>query len=188
MTYHISKTADRVLFFFMSMVFIFISFLCGSPKVSTVDTHFEIWYEKLPACPCENPDKNGVQLNDGWAKDKGEIGKYHKGADECFRSYPPITTREGESGQQCCYDSSKKLITHGSGAGTPDMESTCDGEDTNGIMTLRYRGVLAHYNKDVKPWDEHGGIDSGWVWYNQLWKPNNINGCTMNPVNLKKNN
>ncbi|MBD0284205.1 MAG: hypothetical protein ICV79_02140, partial [Flavisolibacter sp.] len=26
------------------------------------------WYKQLPDCPCSNPDGNGVQLGDGWAK------------------------------------------------------------------------------------------------------------------------
>lgn len=149
---------------------------CNSAKKSNGDT-IEVWYNKLPACPCENPDKNGVNLNDGWAKDRGDIGKYHKGANECFRSYPAVSTSEGESGQQCCYDSNGKLIAEGRSAGTPDKESTCDGEDAEGVMTVRYRGLLGHYKKDVKPWEEMGGVDSGWVKYNLLWKPDNRNKC-----------
>lgn len=141
-----------------------------------------VWYEKLPDCPCENPDYKKVNLNDGWAKDAGDISKYHKGANECFRSYPPIKTSEGTSGQQCCYDAQGKLITEGSGAGTPDKEATCKGEDEKGIMRYRYEGIFDHYRKDVSPWEKYGGINEGWKKYNELWKPNNANGCPLNKV------
>lgn len=159
--------------------FVFLSFSnyhCNSSKSRNTQT-IGIWHDKLPACPCENPDKNGVQINDGWAKDKGDINKYHKGATECFRSYPPVQTNEGDSGQQCCYDANGNLITAGSGAGTPDKESTCNGEDGQGTMSVRLQGILGHYKKDVKPWEELGGADSGWVKYNLLWKPDNRNKC-----------
>jgi AMOP domain len=146
------------------------------------------WYDTLPSCPCENPDKNGVQLNDGWAKDKGEIEKYHSGATECFRSYPVILTDEGASGQQCCYDSAGYLITDGSGAGTPDKESTCAGENKKGIMTMRIAGLFRHYRKDVVPWDEMGGKDSGWKKYNLLWVPNQGQGCKQNATSSAKIN
>jgi hypothetical protein len=142
----------------------------------------KVWHEQLPACPCKNPDLEKVKLNDGWAKDTGDISKYHKGANECFRSYPPIQTLEGASGQQCCYDSNGNLITDGSGAGTPDKVSTCIGENEAGRMLYRYEGVLGHYRKDVKPWDEFGGVHEGWKKYNELWKPNNANRCTNNKV------
>ena len=144
-----------------------------------------VWYDQLPACPCENPDKNGVVLNDGWAKDAGNIAKYHAGSAECFRSYPATKTSEGESGQQCCYDVEGKLITGGSAAGTPDKSCTCKGEDAQGVMVTDYGNLLGHYTNDVRPWDRYGGVDSGWVEYNKLWVPNNKNGCPPNVV-IKK--
>ena len=137
-----------------------------------------MWYSGLPTCPCENPDKNGIALQDGWAKDAGNINHYHKGASECFRSYPAITTAEGQSCQQCCYDTSGHLISYGSGAGTPDKISTCDGEDSNGKMKTKFSRVLNHYIKDVKPWEEFGGVDSGWKKYNQLCVPDTGTGCS----------
>ena len=140
------------------------------------------WYEQLPACPCRNPDWENVKLNDGWARDAGDISKYHRGANECFRSYPPIETIEGSSGQQCCYDAKGDLITNGSAAGTPDKESTCKGENTAGRMLYRYEGVLGHYRKDIRPWEDFGGINDGWKKYNELWKPNNGNHCPANKL------
>lgn len=150
---------------------------CMSNKKSNGENILS-WYSTLPICPCQNPDKNSLQLNDSWAKDKGDIAKFHKGANECFRSYPPMQTNEGESCQQCCYDKDGNLITNGSGAGTPDKMSTCSGEDKKGIMTTRVLGLLGHYQKDVKPWFDMGGQDSGWIKYNLLWKPNNGNYTT----------
>lgn len=109
----------------------------------------DAWMKKLPACPYENC----VRLNDGWAKDKGNIDRYHKGTNECFRSYPHVQTEEGLSGQQCCYHYNGNLITEGSGAGTPDKESAFDGEDFDHVMTFRYSCVFVHLIKDVQLWE-----------------------------------
>lgn len=140
------------------------------------------WYELLPDCPCESPDKHNVILNDGWAKDAGDINYYHSGANLCIRSYPPTTTIHGKSGQQCCYDLNNKLITSGTGAGTPDMVSTCDGEDNKGEMATRILGLIGHWKKDVLPWEKAGGKTNGWVKYNQTHPPNNDNECITNIV------
>ena len=133
------------------------------------------WHKSLPPCPCKNPDLNGVQLNDGWAKDQGDIATYHKGAAECFRSYPYIETSAGKSGQQCCYDRTGSLIQSGSGAGTPDKVSTCAGEDKDGVMKVRTFALLSHYFKDVKPWKNSGEPDVAWKVYNQGWPPSQVN-------------
>lgn len=130
------------------------------------------WYKSLPVCPCTNPDMSGVKINDGWAKDKGNISKYHKGATECFRSYPYVKTSTGNSCQQCCYDDGGLLIKVGSGAGTPDKVSTCAGEDTEGIMTSRFLALISHYYKDVKPWEKAGSPNDAWKTYNKYWVPN----------------
>ncbi len=137
----------------------------------------DAWYNQLPACPCMNPDLNGVKLNDGWAQDKADLNKYHKGAKASFRSYPSVATSQGHSCQQCCYDSAGRLITEGSGAGTPDKVSTCRGEDANGKMKVKYFSLLGHYFKDVRPWEQYGGEDSGWKKYNLLWVPNKGKAC-----------
>lgn len=157
---------------------------CSDTKETRTDSR-QTWLNQLPACPCQNPDWSGIKLDDGWAKDKGDIATYHTGTQECFRSYPAIETKEGTSGQQCCYDGHGDLITGGRAAGTPDKESTCSGEDKVGIMTLRLSGVLGHYRRDVQTWKDMGGVDSGWVKYNSLWKPNNGNACRENIVTPK---
>ncbi len=166
---------------FMGYVILMSDSGCNRSKKAEAPSNV-IWHEQLPACPCENPDKNGIVVNDSWAKDVGNIGKYHAGSTECFRSYPPIQTSEGVSGQQCCYDENGKLITGGSAAGTPDKTSTCKGEDAQGVMTTDYGILLGHYTNDVRPWDRFGGVDSGWVQYNKFWVPNNKNGCDTNVV------
>lgn len=135
------------------------------------------WYESLPDCPCRNPDLKGLKIGDGWAVDKGDIGKYHKGATQCFRSYPYTKTSVGKSGQQCCYDKNGLLIKSGSGAGTPDKVSTCDGEGKDGVMTVRAMGVLGHYINDVKPFEKAGTSDNAWKTYNKDWVPNQGKNC-----------
>ncbi len=141
------------------------------------------WYEQLPDCPCKDPDYNGIQLNDGWAKDRGDLNKYHKGAASSYRSYPPVITEAGKSCQQCCYDANGDLITSGSGAGTPDKVSTCSGENEKGEMTLRWVGLAGHYFKDVKPWQRYMKADSaGWQVYNRYWIPNTGKACKENTV------
>jgi AMOP domain len=172
----------KILYLLFSVVISIFIFqrCCNGSKVTNLSD--DNWLSSLPPCPCENPDWNGVKLNDGWARDKGDIGKYHKGSSACFRSYPAIETSEGQSGQQCCYDENGKLITSGSGAGTPDKVSTCDGEDNSGIMSTRWAGVAGHLKKDVRPWEDFGGENNGWVQYNKIWKPNNSGMCTENEI------
>ncbi len=135
------------------------------------------WYEHLPHCPCNNPDRNGIQLKDGWAKDIGNIEEFHQGATECFRSYPPVKTSAGTSGQQCCYDAEGRLIKCGSGAGTPDKVSTCAGEDKNGVMVIRYVGLVRHYLKDVLPFKWAALHDNAWKKYNLEWVPDKGGKC-----------
>lgn len=129
------------------------SLLASNPNNDRANT---AWYDQLPKCPCQNPDRAVIHVADGWAKDRGNIAKYHTGAAACFRSYPPITTDEGLSAQQCCYDRENNLITDGSGAGTPDKVSACSGEDKAGAMTTSILGAIGHYRKDVKPWNDLG--------------------------------
>ncbi len=157
--------------------------LCTHSSTQQLDNQdSSTWHEKLPACPCENPDRDGVKLNDGWAEDKGDIEKYHSGATKCFRSYPYTKTQMGKSGQQCCYDANGKLITGGSGAGTPDKVSTCSGEKKDGAMIIRQSGLWGHYFKDVRPWVKFGGVNGGWKEYNKTWVPNQGNNCKLNIV------
>jgi hypothetical protein len=136
------------------------------------------WYDKLPDCPCFSP---GDKLDDGWAIEKGDLSKFHKGATTSFRSYPAIETSAGKSGQQCCYDENGKLITSGQAAGTPDRIGTCKGENEKGIVRLRILGLPGHFKNDVKPWKQFMQEDSiGWKKYNSIWVPNTGKSCTAN--------
>lgn len=167
----------KVIFFYFALQL----FSCSSvSRLTSSNQEFQdVWYVNLPDCPCVDPDINGVDLNDGWAKDKGDISKYHKGATTSYRSYPPLKTAEGKSGQQCCYDENGNLIKSGQGAGTPDKVSTCRGEDKNGKMLIRWASLIGHYTKDVIPWNKYMKADSvnGWKEYNKLWKPNEGTNC-----------
>jgi len=138
------------------------------------------WFTQLPACPCTAPDRDGVKTEDGWAKDKGDIQRFHRGATTSYRSYPPVRTSEGLSAQQCCYNEKGSLITFGRGAGTPDKVSVCKGEDREGNIKVRLSGLSGHYFKDVRPWKKLMKKDSlGWKAYNILWIPDNRNHCSM---------
>lgn len=136
------------------------------------------WFDSLPDCPCLSP---GDKIGDGWAIEKGDLSKFHKGAATSFRSYPAIKTNAGKSGQQCCYDSDGHLITSGQAAGTPDKVSTCSGETKKGIVKLRIIGLPGHFKSDVKPWKQFMKGDSlGWRKYNLVWVPNTGNNCIEN--------
>jgi hypothetical protein len=163
-----------------SQLFIFL-LLCTAAATAQKADSTTLWYNKLPACPCRSPDYAGVVLHDGWARDKADLNKYHKGAFSSYRSYPAIKTSEGYSCQQCCYDRNGDLITSGRAAGTPDKISACRGENSKGIMTIRPFGLIGHYFRDVHPWLKDMRADTtGWKKYNAAWLPNAGNGCKLN--------
>lgn len=129
------------------------------------------WTAAVPRCPCQQPPAGRV--GDGWAVDRPSSLGRHAGASICFRSYPPVRTTEGLSGQQCCYDANGDLVVSGSGAGTPDRSSSCGGERQDGTMKIRLSGFVAHVVKDVRPWSR------GMTWrrIHRAWPPDNRNGC-----------
>ena len=130
----------------------------------------EEWLTQLPNCPCEEP---GDDPNDGWAWDaKADLKTYHVGANHCYRSYPAVKTSQGKSCQQCCYDENGKLIVDGSAAGTPDRESSCKGENDEGIMKPNYTNTLAHAWKDVIPYFRMSMEN-----YHKSWQPNQGDNC-----------
>lgn len=131
------------------------------------------WSNNLPACPCKAPEISNV--TDGWALDKGNTNLFHQGASFCIRSYPPVQTTEGMSGQQCCYDSLGRLITSGTAAGTPDRISACKGENHSGSMTIAKLGVIGHFFKDVLPF-----FIMDISKYHEYWPPHNGNNCFSN--------
>lgn len=141
------------------------------------------WLAALPDCPCnikygpvncwygapdqwQSPDPSKWALSD-------PLG-YHPGATMCLRSVNATATG---AGQQCCYDSSGALITHGPGAGTPDKVAP-------GFP------YLGHYQADVAPYDLAKWIDTvgaqygygGFVnKYLNARPPNKGKGCATNP-------
>ena len=80
------------------------------------------WLNKLPDCPRKIQKIGGKWISPRpkkWTKPKKASQRYHKCAEMCMRS----KGGKGMAGQQCCYDKKGKLITKGSGAGTPDKVS-----------------------------------------------------------------
>jgi len=129
------------------------------------------WTVEIPGCPCLQPPVDRV--GDGWAVDRPSSLTRHPGAAICFRSYPPVRTVEGLSGQQCCYDGAGFLLVAGPGAGTPDRASSCGGERRDGVMRVRLAGFVAHVVKDVRPWSH----TMTWDRIHRSWPPDNRNGC-----------
>ena len=130
------------------------------------------WTTRLPGCPCRQPQVAAV--GDGWAVDRSSSLHQHPGAAACFRSYPPVRTEAGRSGQQCCYDRTEALVTSGSAAGTPDRATSCRGETNDGRMKVRVLGFVAHVLKDVRPWAPRY---KSWRNYHPWWPPDNANAC-----------
>lgn len=135
------------------------------------------WLANLPNCPCilprgcynprfKNPDPTI------WAFSP-PLG-FHPGASNCLRSR---AANQSGAAQQCCYDSSGKLITHGPGAGTPD--SVQPGFPWTG-----------HYQSDVAPftlakWIDENGAGCGYGGFVNKYllarPPNSGSGCLPNP-------
>jgi hypothetical protein len=131
------------------------------------------WLTVLPACPCSlgSPPKNPDP--EVWY-DPADADKRFHPARWCIRSHPvPYfpnpwgigTILACQPGQQCCYDGSGNLITHGSGAGTPDFSAPV------GVLC-----VLSHYLADVRPF-----FDCPLTTYLTYRPPDNRNNCTKNP-------
>jgi RHS repeat-associated protein len=126
------------------------------------------WLKELPDCPCTpgvvtpaNPDPNI------WQDPEPGDPIHHPGAANCMRSNPT----ENGHGQQCCYDRLGKLITSGSGAGTPDY----GGWPGHG---------LSHTIDDFASfW--HCCLASMLSTYFKWRPPNNGKGCPENKVNEK---
>ncbi|XP_068972682.1 uncharacterized protein [Bombus flavifrons] len=130
----------------------------------------------LPACPCLYP--NNIFYEDKiwdqkrmkyfrWRDVSGSsqrLDVYKPGATYCVRSF--LTQGSGSAAaQHCCYDHQRKLLTRGSGAGTPYFVSP----EISPIL---------HERIDVLPWRLCKGDFSR---YNGVRPPNNDNACEANP-------
>jgi hypothetical protein len=121
-------------------------------------TTFPGWLSVLPNCPCTEA---AIRADPTWEADRNPaLGWFHPGAASSYRTRGGYSTIAGSShGQQCTYNSAGNLITHGPGAGTPDVWSP----NTNGVR---------HTTCDAATWQV-----LGWRIYNRYWQPNNGNGC-----------
>ncbi|XP_076672615.1 uncharacterized protein LOC143371379 [Andrena cerasifolii] len=130
----------------------------------------------LPACQCQYPsnifydDKiwdERLKRYFRWRDVSGgsqRLDVYKPGAAYCVRSL--LTQGSGSAAaQHCCYDRGRKLLTRGSGAGTPNFVSP------------EISPVL-HERIDVLPWRLCKGDFSR---YNGVRPPNNENACEANP-------
>ena len=130
----------------------------------------------LPACQCQYPsnifydDKiwdEGQKRYFRWRDVSGgsqRLDVYKPGAAYCVRSL--LTQGSGSvAAQHCCYDRERRLLTRGSGAGTPNFVSP----EISPIL---------HERIDVLPWRLCKGDFSR---YNGVRPPNNENACEANP-------
>jgi hypothetical protein len=141
------------------------------------------WVNTLVNCPCSlsggyggtTPYTPGAGRSVGWIWTTPEPAdpQYHHNAKWCTRAYKS----SGGPGQQCCYDENLHLITHGPGAGTPDLISP-------GPASIWYPNwwwaAGRHYDVDVRTFEiceAVGLIDV----YLGARPPNNGNNCAVNP-------
>lgn len=130
---------------------------------------------ELPACPCRYP--NDIFYDDMiWDKNRRKKFRwrdasndpqknvYKRGSVYCIRSLPAQSS-ENIGAQHCCYDENRKLLTRGSGAGTPYIVSP----DMSFVL---------HDKIDLLPWRLCKGDFSR---YNKARVPNNENDCKINP-------
>ncbi|XP_012283730.1 uncharacterized protein LOC105701510 [Orussus abietinus] len=130
----------------------------------------------LPGCPCQYP--SNIFYDDKiwderhrrhfrWRDVSGDserLDVYKPGASYCVRSL--VAQGSGSAAaQHCCYDRRRRLLTRGSGAGTPNFVSP-------------EVSVLLHERIDVLPWRLCKGDFSR---FNKVRPPNNDNRCKANP-------
>lgn len=100
---------------------------------------------------------------------------FHPGASFEIRWIP---NGIGGAGQQCTYDTNRRLITHGLAAGTPDTRSP------SGNLFSNVFNVLWHTNSDVLPFGAYGYSGEACSAYLDEFPPNNGNSCPNNTITL----
>ena len=115
------------------------------------------WKDQVPDCPCTyDPGLNGKEERCGEWLDCGEASQlHHYGARYEIRWIPPSN---GSPGQQCTYDTERRLITGGIAAGSPDRVSPRACGFDFGIIsnTVSPESVIGHVCEDVVPWGDTG--------------------------------
>lgn len=127
------------------------------------------WLSKLPDCPCSMQDMRDENIKSKKWEDETSIltKNYHPGAKWDIRSAQGYSSVSGTShGQQCCYDPIGELITHGPGAGTPDV--------------WRPEGLISSNTFNHKAVDVDAFEALGWAEYTKYWKPNQGIDCSSN--------
>lgn len=163
-------------------------------RAEIIQVNFPLWYEELPPCSCSVSEAgaNPNFIDSSLIEDTLIIPFFHPGAVVDFRSAKEgvviLNSRSSAqtelptiyAGQQCTYDSRGNLITHGPGAGTPDIiapEYTYPGQ---GLVSRE-----SHTYWDVDTFDPNGllfGVSGlPWYEYQETWVPNTGVGCDRNP-------
>ena len=131
--------------------------VCGTPGLGiaqSLDRSYPTWRTVIPDCPCTRAD---ADADPDFSRDRNPfLGRFHPGADTCFRSDPVASVPNTAHRQQCCYLRSGILITQGAGQGTPDV----------------WDPFFRHQRIDVTPFTQLGSAT-----YNRFWIPNHGSGC-----------
>jgi RHS repeat-associated protein len=135
------------------------------------------WKKELPSCPCTEQQAEDEGFEAPFST--GAITQYHPGAYSEYRSLPGEFWLKGQlitkPAQQCTYDKSGNLLTHGAGAGTPDFYGT-----RNNLFQFSPLHLSIDVNWTFNVWKDYQR-------YNQTWRPNNGNKCPLNPPTTKEN-
>ena len=133
--------------------------VCATPGLGiaqSLNRAYPSWLSLLPACPCTR-DQAAAASN--FSRDLNPfLGRFHPGADVCFRSDPVASVPGTEHRQQCCYTRGGMLLTQGGGAGTPDV----------------WASFRRHQRIDVQPFNE---FNRDFRIYNRFWVPNQGANC-----------
>ena len=123
--------------------------------------------DRVIPCPCTVHELHGIVAlrteDPSWS-----VSRYHPGATSCSRICRP--SKDCYAGNQCCYDANGNLITHGAGAGTPDLFSVaCD-----------VRLWSEHVLHDVAPYEGCMSIPKWREYHRKGWAPVSDPSCPRN--------
>ncbi|MDX1969368.1 MAG: RHS repeat-associated core domain-containing protein, partial [Planctomycetaceae bacterium] len=141
------------------------------------------WLIGLPNCPCkltltkEGPCNPNPSV---WNNPSEWTFGFHPGAKWCTRSKGWNWVG---AAQQCCYDATGNLITHGPGAGTPDKVSIDWSNFPLGGSGSDHQAIDVEPARWAQALDGYYANQSGLYTYlyNLMRPPNNGNRCRDNP-------